>query len=57
MLVWALVSRRCRETVDLYLDRAEAISDLAAALADVPEWIDELAVVPIRLDHTEVCQN
>lgn len=57
VLIWALVSRSCRETVELYLDHGEAIADLRAALADVPEWVDELAVVSVRLDGADPCLN
>jgi hypothetical protein len=52
VLIWALVSLSCRETVELYLDYADAV-------ADVPDWIDELAVVSIELDDagSGVCLN
>lgn len=48
VLIWALISHSCRETVELYLDPVAAAADLRAALADVPEWADDLEVIPLR---------
>ena len=47
VIVWALVSRSCRETVELYLDKASALRDLAAALRDEPDSVEDLDVVPL----------
>jgi hypothetical protein len=59
VVIWALVSRSCRETVDLYFDAGTAIADLEAAIADVPEGVDDLEVVPLRwLERPELaCLN
>jgi hypothetical protein len=48
MVIWALISEGCRETVDLYLTEKQAHADLADALRDEPEWSGLLTV--IRLD-------
>jgi hypothetical protein len=50
VIVWALVSRGCRETVELYLDESSARADLRAAVRDEPEWSRVLAVIPIDFD-------
>jgi hypothetical protein len=49
VLFWALVSRDCRETVEIYCSRSEAFAELAAALRDEPSWRDDLKVTPLEL--------
>jgi hypothetical protein len=45
--------------VELYLDETGAAADLRAAVADVPDWVDELEVIARRwLDEPQdVCLN
>src|SRR5947208_444284 len=45
MVIWALISEGCRETVDLYLTEKQAHADLADALRDEPEWSGLLAAL------------
>lgn len=47
VLVYALVSARARETVELFLDRATAQAAMADALADEPSWEGVLSVVAL----------
>jgi hypothetical protein len=45
-MLWALISRSYRETVEIYFDRAQAASRGRAR--DVPEWVGELDVIALR---------
>lgn len=47
VIVWALVSEGCRETVELFVDRLSAVNALDDAVRDVPEWSRILSVLMI----------
>jgi len=58
MRVYALTSSQMRgETLDLFLTREAAESELAEILHDEPEWVDVLGVVAIELDERDVSVN
>jgi hypothetical protein len=54
MHVYALISSLSRdETLDLFLTREAAETELEEILEDEPEWNDVLRVEPIQLDAGE----
>jgi hypothetical protein len=49
--VYALTSSQSpRETLDVFLNRERAESELREILVDEPSWVDVLSVVPIELE-------
>lgn len=50
MVIWALFSCDCRETVELYVDRDRAVADMRAASEDEPGWTDRLDLIELDLD-------
>jgi hypothetical protein len=48
MRLWALVSRDCRETVELYLDEGAAHAALRDVLRDEPSLVSSLAIVELE---------
>ena len=42
------------EAVEILLRREDAEADLAAALADEPEWVQALTIVPLERDERDV---
>lgn len=58
MQVYALTSTQLLyETLDLFLTREAAESELREILLDEPDWKDVLRVVPIELDGRAVSAN
>jgi hypothetical protein len=58
MQVYALTSSHSpSETLDLFLTREAAESELREILEDEPDWRDVLRVVPIELDGQQMSSN
>ena len=58
MRVYALTSSQLlHETLDLFLTREAAETELREILLDEPDWKDVLRVIPIELDEREVSAN
>ena len=58
MQVYALTSSQLlHETLDLFLTREAAETELEEILEDEPEWVNVLRVVPIELDVRDVSAN
>jgi hypothetical protein len=58
MQVYALASTQIRgETLDLFLTREAAETELREILEDEPEWANVLHVVPIELDGRNLSAN
>ena len=58
MQVYALTSTQLlHETLDLFLTREAAETELREILLDEPDWKDVLHVVPIALDGRELSAN
>jgi hypothetical protein len=56
--VYALTSSQLlHETLDLFLTREAAETELREILLDEPEWKDVLRVVPIELDEHHISAN
>jgi hypothetical protein len=56
--VYALTSTQLlHETLDLFLTREAAETELREILLDEPEWKDVLRVIPIELDGRDVSAN
>jgi hypothetical protein len=56
--VYALTSTQLlHETLDLFLTREAAESELREILLDEPDWKDVLRVIPIELDERDVSAN
>ena len=45
------------ETLDLFLTREAAETELREILLDEPDWKDVLRVIPIELDERDVSAN
>ena len=58
MQVYALTSTQLLdETLDLFLTREAAETELREILLDEPDWKDVLRVIPIELDERDVSAN
>ena len=58
MQVYALTSTQLlHETLDLFLTREAAETELREILLDEPDWKDVLRVIPIELDERDVSAN
>ena len=58
MQVYALTSTQLlHETLDLFLTREAAGTELGEILLDEPDWKDVLRVIPIELDERDVSAN
>jgi hypothetical protein len=58
MEVYALTSSQSLdETLDLFLTREAAETELREILEDEPDWKDVLRVLPIELDGRVVSEN
>jgi hypothetical protein len=58
MQVYALTSSQSLdETLDLFLTREAAETELREILEDEPDWKDVLRVLPIELDGRVVSEN
>ena len=58
MQVYALTSSQSlHETLDLFLTREAAETELREILLDEPDWQDVLRVVPIELDGRDLSAN
>ena len=58
MQVFALTSTQLlHETLDLFLTREAAETELREILLDEPDWNELLRVVPIELDERDVSAN
>ena len=58
MQVYALTSTQLLdETLDLFLTREAAETELREILLDEPDWKDVLRVIPIELDGRDVSAN
>ena len=58
MKVYALTSSQVAgETLDLFLTREAAETELREILEDEPGWVNVLSVVPIELDERDVSAN
>ena len=58
MQVYALTSTQLlHETLDLFLTREAAETELREILLDEPDWKDVLRVTPIELDERDVSAN
>jgi hypothetical protein len=58
MQVYALTSSQLlHETLDLFLTREAAETELQEIFEDEPEWVNVLRVVPIELDGRNVSAN
>ena len=58
MQVFALASSQSpRETLDLFPTQEAAEAELREILADEPEWVNVLRVVPIDLDGRNLSVN
>jgi hypothetical protein len=56
--VYALTSTRLlHETLDLFLTREAAETELREILLDEPDWKDVQRIIPIELDEREVSAN
>jgi len=56
--VYALTSSRLlHETLDLFLTRGAAETELREILEDEPDWKDVLRVAPIDLDERQLSEN
>jgi hypothetical protein len=56
--VYALTSSQLlHETLDLFLAREAAETELREILLDEPDWKDVLRVIPIELDERDVSAN
>jgi hypothetical protein len=56
--VYALTSSQLlHETLDLFLTREAAETELREILLDEPDWKDVLRVIPIELDERDVSAN
>jgi hypothetical protein len=56
--VYALTSSQVAgETLDLFLTREAAETELREILEDEPGWVNVLSVVPIELDERDVSAN
>jgi hypothetical protein len=56
--VYALTGTQLlHETLDLFLTREAAETELREILLDEPEWKDVLRVIPIELDERDVSTN
>jgi hypothetical protein len=56
--VYALTStQQLHETLDLFLTRKSAETELREILLDEPDWKDVLRVTPIELDERDVSAN
>jgi hypothetical protein len=56
--VYALTSTQLlHETLDLFLTREAAETELREILLDEPDWKDVLRVIPIELDERDVSAN
>ena len=47
--MWALTDRFVDEVIELYRSREQAERALRAVLADEPEWVGMMEVVPVRV--------
>jgi hypothetical protein len=58
VLVYALVSSLAvDEAVDVFVRRGDAESALADVVADEPDWVDVLTIVPLELDERNASPN
>jgi hypothetical protein len=58
VIVYALTSSQLlNETLDLFLTREAADTELREILLDEPDWKDVLRIVPIQLDGRNVSAN
>ena len=58
MQVYALTSTQLlHETLDLFLTREAAETELREILLDEPDWKDVLRVIPIELAEPDVSAN
>lgn len=58
MRVYALTSSQSpRETLDVFLSREAAETELREILQDEPDWRNVLSVVPIELDERNASAN
>ena len=58
MQVYALTSTQLlHETLDLFLTREAAETELREILLDEPDWKDMLRVIPIELAEPDVSAN
>ena len=58
MQVYAFTSTQLLdETLDLFLTREAAETELREILLDEPDWKDVLRVIPIELDERDVSAN
>ena len=58
MQVFALTrSQLRRETLDLFLTREAAATELHEIVEDEPDWVNVLRVVPIERDERELSAN
>jgi hypothetical protein len=56
--VYALTTTQLlHETLDLFLTREAAETELREILLDEPDWKDVLRVIPIELDERDVSAN
>ncbi len=58
MQVYALTSTQLlHETLDLFLTREAAETELREILLDEPDWKEVLRVIPIELDERDLSAN
>ncbi len=58
MQVYALTSTQLlHETLDLFLTREAAETELREILQDEPDWKEVLRVIPIELDERDLSAN